>query len=47
MRMDILEDGCVAIHTCAVSDTTAYVRYPGGDIIANVVCLICFFDLLK
>jgi hypothetical protein len=46
MRMDILDNGFVAIHTCAVSDTTAYVRYPGGGIIANVVCLM-LFDLLK
>ena len=28
-------DDAVAIHTCDTADTTAYVRYPGGETLAN------------
>jgi acetyl esterase/lipase len=35
MRLDILERGRVAVHTCCVGDTTAYVEYPSGNVIAS------------
>jgi hypothetical protein len=41
MRIDRVVDGdgthgaSLAIHTSDVSDTTAYVRYPGGEVLAN------------
>jgi hypothetical protein len=29
------EEEAVCIHTCGTADTTAYVRYPGGECLAN------------
>ena len=37
LRFDRMTNGSVAIHTCQpdIADTTAYVEYPGGRILAN------------
>ena len=38
LRLDVLgggDDGAVAVHTCDTGDTTAYVKYPGGEVLAS------------
>ena len=38
LRLDVLgagDDGAVAVHTCVTGDTTAYVKYPGGEVLAS------------